>query len=155
MKIAIGSDHAGFELKEKIKQHLERQGLAVDDRGTNSNASVDYPDFARKVGEEVAGKQADFGILVCGTGIGMALAANKVPGIRAANVTAGFEAQMLREHNDGNILTLGARVVDEATATKLVDKFLTTQFAGGRHKTRVDKIMAIEQDGIEQRCKQE
>lgn len=147
MKIAIGSDHAGFELKEKVKEHLQRRGIAVEDRGTDSSASVDYPDFARKVGDEVVAHEADLGILVCGTGIGMALAANKIPGIRAANVTTEFEAQMLREHNDGNILALGARVVDEATAVKLVDKFLSTQFAGGRHQTRVDKIMEIERDG--------
>jgi ribose 5-phosphate isomerase B len=137
-----------------VKHHLQQQGLTVDDCGTDSNASVDYPDFARKVGEEVAHNQADLGVLVCGTGIGMALAANKVPGIRAANVTTEFEAQMLREHNDGNIVTLGARVVDEATAMKLVDKFLSTQFAGGRHKTRVDKIMAIEREEVEQRSNQ-
>lgn len=153
MKIAIGADHAGFELKERLKQHLQQQGYTVDDRGTNSNASVDYPDFARKVGEEVVAGQVDYGVLVCGTGIGMALAANKIPGIRAANVTTEFEAQMLREHNDGNVLTLGARVVDEPTALKLLDKFLATQFAGGRHQTRVDKIMQIEHDGIEEGCK--
>ena len=147
MKIAIGSDHAGFELKEKIKQHLIESGYEVDDNGTASNQSVDYPDFAKKVGEEVAHRQADLGVLVCGTGIGMALAANKVHGIRAANVTSEFEAQMLREHNDGNIITLGARVVDDQTATKLVDKFLATKFAGGRHQERVDKIMDIESEG--------
>jgi ribose 5-phosphate isomerase B len=146
MKIAIGADHAGFELKEKVKQHLIEQGYQVDDNGTASNQSVDYPDFAKKVGEEVAHKQADLGVLVCGTGIGMALAANKVHGIRAANVTTEFEAQMLREHNDGNIITLGARVIDDKTAVKLVDKFLAAKFAGGRHQERVDKIMEIERE---------
>jgi ribose 5-phosphate isomerase B len=146
MKIAIGADHAGFELKEKVKQHLIEQGYQVDDNGTVSNQSVDYPDFAKKVGEEVAHKQADLGVLVCGTGIGMAISANKVPGIRAANVTSEFEAQMLREHNNGNVITLGARVVDANTAVKLVDKFLATNFAGGRHQERVDKIMDIERD---------
>jgi ribose 5-phosphate isomerase B len=146
MKIAIGSDHAGFELKEKVKQHLIEQGYQVDDNGTLSNQSVDYPDFAKKVGEEVAHKQADLGVLVCGTGIGMAISANKVPGIRAANVTSEFEAQMLREHNDGNVITLGARVLDGDTAVKLVDKFLATKFAGGRHQERVDKIMEIERE---------
>ncbi len=146
MKIAIGSDHAGFELKEKVKQHLIEQGYQVDDNGTASNQSVDYPDFAKKVGDEVAHKQADLGVLVCGTGIGMAISANKVPGIRAANVTSEFEAQMLREHNDGNVIALGARVVDDTTAVKLVDAFLSAKFAGGRHQQRVDKIAAIERE---------
>lgn len=146
MKIAIGSDHAGFQLKEKIKQYLVTKGYVVDDSGTDSNQSVDYPDYAKKVGEELLSHEADLGVLVCGTGIGMALSANKMHGIRAANVTTEFEAQMLREHNDGNIITLGARVIDEPTAYKLVDKFLTTTFAGGRHQERVDKIMAIERE---------
>ncbi|HET8667488.1 MAG TPA: ribose 5-phosphate isomerase B [Terriglobales bacterium] len=144
MKIAIGSDHAGFELKERIKQHLESYGCEVDDRGTRSTESVDYPDYAKSVGEAVARKEADFGVLVCGTGIGMAISANKVPGVRAANVTSEFEAQMLREHNDGNVLAIGARVLDDATALSVVDKFLATDFAGGRHQKRVDKIMAMD-----------
>ncbi len=146
MKIAIGADHAGFELKEKVKQHLIEQGYQVDDNGTASTQSVDYPDFAKKVGEEVAHQQADLGVLVCGTGIGMAISANKVPGIRAANVTSEFEAKMLREHNDGNVVALGARVVDDETAVKLVDAFLTAKFAGGRHQQRVDKIAEIERE---------
>jgi ribose 5-phosphate isomerase B len=145
MKIAIGADHAGFELKQKVKQHLIDKGLQVDDKGTNTPESVDYPDFARKVGEDVVAKNADLGILICGTGIGMSMAANKIPGIRAANVSNEFEAQMSREHNDANVLTLGARVLDEPLAYKLVDKWLETQFAGGRHQLRVDKIMKIEQ----------
>ncbi len=107
MKIAIGSDHAGFELKEKIKQHLLSQGFDVDDRGTHSSQSVDYPDYARAVGEQVAGKKADTGILVCGTGIGMSIAANKVPGIRAAHVSTEIEAQLSREHNDANVIGFG------------------------------------------------
>jgi ribose 5-phosphate isomerase B len=146
MKIALGADHAGFELKEKIKQHLLNKGIAVDDRGTDSADSVDYPDYARVVGEEVAGKQADRGILVCGTGIGMSMGANKVPGIRAAKVNSESEAQLSREHNDANILALGARVLDEATALRIVDRWLETPFLGGRHQRRVDKIMAIEND---------
>jgi ribose 5-phosphate isomerase B len=152
MKIAIGADHAGFELKQKVKQHLIDKGLQVDDMGTSSLDSVDYPDFARKVGEDVVQNRTDLGILVCGTGIGMAMAANKVPGIRAANVSTEFEAQMAREHNNANVLTLGARVLDEPTALKLVDKWLETQFAGGRHQLRVDKIMKIEQQEREQRA---
>jgi ribose 5-phosphate isomerase B len=144
MKIALGADHAGFELKEKIKQHLVSSGIQVDDEGTNSGESVDYPDFARRVGESVVQKRADLGILVCGTGIGMSMSANKVAGIRAANVSSEFEAEMAREHNDANVLALGARVIDEPMAVKIVDKWLQTAFAGGRHQRRVDKIMQIE-----------
>src|SRR5437764_10798798 len=146
MKIALGADHAGFDLKQKVKQHLEQKGFQVDDRGTTSSDSVDYPDFARKVAEEVAGKQADLGILVCGSGIGMAITANKVPGIRAANVSSAEEAQLSREHNDANVLALGARLLDQNSAFCIVDKWLTTSFAGGRHQRRVDKIAEIERD---------
>lgn len=144
MKIALGADHAGFELKESVKRLLAAQGIQVDDRGTHSAESVDYPDFARAVGEAVARRQADLGILVCGTGIGMSMSANKVPGIRAARVDTEFEAEMARAHNNANVLCLGARVTDAATAEKLVRKFLETRFEGGRHQRRVDKIMAIE-----------
>lgn len=144
MKIAIGADHAGFELKEKIKQYLIRKGVEVDDRGTNSAESVDYPDYARLVGEEVAGRRAESGILVCGTGIGMAIAANKVPGIRAAKVNSEEEAQLSREHNDANVMTIGGRVLDEPSAFKIVDRWLSTPFSGGRHQRRVDKISDIE-----------
>jgi len=146
MKIALGADHAGFELKEKIKQKLAAQGITVDDRGTNSTASCDYPDFARAVAEEVAAKVADLGILVCSTGIGMSIAANKVPGIRAAKVDTEFEAERSREHNDANVLTLGANIVSEDVASKIVDKWLATPFAGGRHERRVEKIAAIERE---------
>jgi len=146
MKIALGADHAGFELKEKIKQKLAAQGITVDDRGTNSTASCDYPDFARAVAEEVAAKGADLGILVCSTGIGMSIAANKVPGIRAAKVDTEFEAERSREHNDANVLTLGANIVSEDVASKIVDKWLATPFAGGRHERRVEKIAAIERE---------
>ena len=144
MKIALGADHAGFELKEKIKQHLIDKGVVVDDRGTHSTESVDYPDFAQAVGEEVAHRHADRGILVCGSGIGMSIAANKVPGIRAANVTSEVEAQLSREHNDANVLAVGARLLDEAKAFKIVDRWLSTAFAGGRHQRRIEKIAAIE-----------
>ena len=145
MKIALGADHAGFELKEKIKQHLISNGIQVEDEGTNSGESVDYPDFARRVGADVVEKRVDLGVLVCGTGIGMSMSANKVAGIRAANVSSEFEAQMAREHNDANVLTLGARVLDEAAAVTIIDKWLHATFAGGRHQRRVDKIMQIEQ----------
>jgi ribose 5-phosphate isomerase B len=143
-RIALGADHAGFDLKQRIKAHLQQHGYQVDDRGTNSTESVDYPDFAQAVGEQVAGKQADLGVLVCGSGIGMAITANKVPGVRAANVSSEYEAQMSREHNDANVLALGARILDEAKALTIVDKFLDTQFAGGRHQRRVDKIAEVE-----------
>ncbi len=148
MKIALGADHAGFELKDKIKHHLEQQGIAVDDRGTHSAESVDYPDYARMVGEEVAEKRADRGILVCGTGIGMSIAANKVPGIRAVNPHNEIEAQLSREHNDANVLTLGGRTLDEPTAFKLIDLWLKTEFLGGRHGRRVEKIAQIERAEI-------
>ncbi len=146
MKIALGADHAGFELKEKIKQKLAAEGITVDDRGTTSTASVDYPDYARAVGEEVAAHGADLGILVCSTGIGMSIAANKVPGIRAAKVDTEFEAERSREHNDANVLTMGADTVSQDEAFKIVDKWLSTSFAGGRHERRVEKITAIERE---------
>ncbi len=144
MKIALGADHAGFELKQKIKAHLEKQGIKVEDQGTVSTESVDYPDFAKKVGEAVARKQADLGVLVCGSGIGMAIAANKVPGIRAANVSTEYEAEKSREHNDANVVTIGSRILEDQKAFTIVDTFLKTAFAGGRHQQRVDKIAAIE-----------
>jgi ribose 5-phosphate isomerase B len=146
MRIAVGADHAGFELKEKIKQHLAHKGFEVNDCGTNSLESVDYPDFARAVGEEVVNRSADRGILVCGTGIGMSIAANKVPGIRAANANSEVEAQLSREHNDANVLAMGARLIDENTARKIVDRWLQTSFMGGRHSGRVAKITAIERE---------
>ncbi|HUK23525.1 MAG TPA: ribose 5-phosphate isomerase B [Terriglobales bacterium] len=144
MKIALGADHAGFSLKQKIKQHLLSRGIQVDDLGTHSAESVDYPDFARRVGEEVAARQADCGILCCGTGIGMAIAANKVPGIRAANVHTEEEARLSREHNDANVLTLGGRTTEEGAALRIVDQWLDASFIGGRHERRVEKISQIE-----------
>lgn len=148
MKVALGADHAGFELKEKIKQRLAQRGIQVDDRGTDSTESVDYPVYARRVGEEVAGKHADLGIAVCGSGIGMAIAANKVTGVRAAHVSSEYEAQMSREHNDANVLAIGARILDERKAFAIVDKFLATQFAGGRHQRRVDEISRMEEERV-------
>lgn len=144
MKIALGADHAGFELKDRIRQHLERKGIEVRDEGTNSGDSVDYPDYARLVAHDVAEKRTDLGILVCGSGIGMAISANKVPGIRAANVNSEYEAQMSREHNNANVLALGARILTADRALAIVDKWLATGFAGGRHERRVEKIAAIE-----------
>ena len=147
MKVSLGADHAGYLLKEKLKQRLAGQGIEVTDRGTTSIDSVDYPDYARDVAQDVACKRADWGILVCGSGVGMAMAANKVPGIRAANVTSELEAQLSREHNDANVLAIGARILpDDATAFQIVDKWLQTGFAGGRHQRRVDKISALDHD---------
>ncbi len=146
MKIALGSDHAGFELKEKIKQKLQSEGVVIDDRGTNSSEPCDYPDYARAVAEEVTAHQADFGILVCGTGIGMSVAANKVRGIRAARLVTESDAELARGHNDANVLTLGARIIPDDEAFKIIEKWLATPFAGGRHGRRVDKIMAIERE---------
>jgi ribose 5-phosphate isomerase B len=146
MKIALGSDHAGFELKEKIKHKLQADGLVIDDRGTHSVDSCDYPDYAQAVADEVAAHGSDFGILVCGTGIGMSMAANKVPGIRAARVVSESDAELSREHNDANVLTLGARITSDDETFKIIDKWLATPFAGGRHSRRVEKIMAIERE---------
>jgi ribose 5-phosphate isomerase B len=146
MKIALGADHAGYQLKNQIKQHLEQQGISVRDEGTSSAESVDYPDYARTVAHDVSEQRADLGILVCGSGIGMAITANKVDGIRAANVSTEYEAQMSREHNNANVLALGARIMNADAAFRIVDKWLATQFAGGRHERRVAKIMAIEKE---------
>ena len=144
MRIALGADHAGYELKNLIKAHLAQQGFTVLDLGTNGPNSVDYPDLAQKVAEDVGSGAADRGILVCGTGIGMCISANKVHGIRAANCCNEFEVQMSREHNDANVLALGARVLTSDRAMQLVDLWLKTAFEGGRHQRRVDKMMAIE-----------
>jgi ribose 5-phosphate isomerase B len=146
MKISLGADHAGFELKNQIKQHLQQKGIEISDEGTNSGDSVDYPDYARLVAHDVAEQRVDLGILVCGSGIGMAMAANKVGGIRAANVSSEYEAQMSREHNNANVLTLGARIVGREQALAIVEKWLATPFAGGRHERRVEKIAAIEKE---------
>lgn len=146
MKIALGADHAGYELKNRIRQHLEEKGIQTADEGANSAESVDYPDYACLVAHDVAEGRADLGILVCGSGIGMAMSANKVVGIRAANVSSEYDAQMSREHNDANVLALGARILKEEDALRIVDKWLATSFARGRHQRRVDKIAAIERE---------
>jgi ribose 5-phosphate isomerase B len=146
LRIAIGSDHAGFPVKEAIRKYLEGAGYAVDDQGTSSEDSVDYPDYGKAVGERVATKQDDLGIVVCGSGIGISIAANKVPGIRAALAHNVITAQLAREHNDANVLALGARIVTPAAALEMVQTFLTTPYAGGRHQRRLDKITQIEKD---------
>ena len=144
MKIAIAADHAGFALKEKLRSKLEKEGHEVVDFGTASAESCDYPDFAQTVGREVAGRQVDRGILVCSTGIGMAIAANKISGVRAAPALSEDEVKLTREHNDANILTLGARYLDEEHAAGLVHTFLETEFQGGRHARRIAKIAQLE-----------
>ena len=146
MKVAIGADHAGFELKEQLKQGLQSQGIDVADQGTAGPESVDYPDYAAKVAHTVASTEADLGVLVCGSGIGMAIAANKVHGIRAANVTTEEEARLSREHNNANVVTLGARLVQPSQAEQIVKTFLNTKFAGGRHERRVEKISELERE---------
>jgi len=145
MKIVIAADHLGFALKEQVFGYLKSRGLEVQDCGPSNAESVDYPDFAEKVAALVAAKQADGGVLVCGTGIGMMLAANKVPGIRAVAANDSLSARMAREHNDANVLTMGARMIDAATMRQIVDAWLSTPFAGGRHQRRVEKIQAIDQ----------
>jgi ribose 5-phosphate isomerase B len=144
MKIALGADHAGFPLKEKIKRWLTEQGLQVDDKGTLCLDSVDYPDYARKVGEEVAAKRADRGVLVCGSGIGMSIAANKVPGVRAAQAHDAYSAERARKSNDAQILALGARVIGPELAKSIVRTWLRSEFAGGGSARKVDKINAAD-----------
>jgi ribose 5-phosphate isomerase B len=148
MRIAIGADHAGFVLKEQLRAKLQADGHQVIDEGAHSAASCDYPDFAAPVAHDVVEGRADRGILVCGTGIGMSIAANKIPGIRAALGTVPDEVRLVRQHNDANILTLGARFIDEPSAAALVDIFLATAFEGGRHAQRVAKIAALEEQHL-------
>ena len=145
MKIALGSDHGGLNLKESVKEHLLNKGFEVNDFGTYTKDSVDYPDIAEKVAIEVRDNHFDFGILVCGTGIGIGIAANKIQGIRAALCHDTFSAAMSREHNDANILTMGERVVGQGLACLIVDTWLAGSFAGGRHARRVEKLNALDQ----------
>lgn len=145
MKIAIGCDHGAFELKQEIIKFLESENHEVKDFGTYTTDSCDYPDVALPVAEAVAAKEYEFGILVCGTGIGIGIAANKVPGIRAALCSDTFSAHATREHNNANILTMGQRVVGGGLALDIVKTFITSKFEGGRHQNRIDKITAIEE----------
>src|SRR5436309_15225587 len=144
MKIAIAADHAGFALKEKLRRKLVEDGHEVVDFGTGSTDSCDYPDYAQHVAREVGQGLSERGILVCSTGIGMAIAANKVAGVRAAPAQSEDEVRLTREHNDANVLTLGARYLDENRASDLIHVFLNTEFAGGRHARRVAKIAQLE-----------
>ena len=148
MKIALAADHAGFEEKEKIKKTLDSLGVGYDDMGTNSTEPVDYPDYAEKVGEAVASGEYERGILVCGSGTGMAIAANKVPGIRAAVAWNEEIARLSRQHNDANVLSLAARYIPDEEQEKIVKAFLSAKFEGGRHERRVEKIEQIEKDDL-------
>ena len=145
MRIAIGADHAGFQLKGQIGESLSRDGHEVMDLGAHSALPSDYPDYAAAVGRAVASGKADRGILICGTGLGMSMAANKVPGIRAAVGVSPVEVRLARSHNDANVLTLGARFVKPVEVAPMVDAFLHTAFEGGRHAVRVNKITEMEQ----------
>ena len=145
MKIAIASDHAGYTEKEVIKQQLVQMGVEYEDLGTNSaDVSVDYPDFAERVGRAVVKGEAERGILVCGTGIGVSIAANKIPGIRAALAWNAETAKLARTHNDANIVTIGARTTAPETIQEIVQSYLSNEFAGGRHAVRVEKIAELE-----------
>ncbi|WP_255547797.1 ribose 5-phosphate isomerase B [Crassaminicella indica] len=144
MKIALGSDHGGYHLKEAIKKYLEEKGIECEDFGTNSTESVDYPEFGMKVAEAVVSGKCEKGIVCCGTGIGISISANKVPGVRCAVVSDTFSAQMSKEHNNANVLALGERVIGIGLALKIVDVWLNTEFAGERHQRRIDKITDIE-----------
>ncbi|MDA8015918.1 MAG: ribose 5-phosphate isomerase B [Thermoanaerobaculia bacterium] len=144
MKIATGADHAGYELKDHLAAELRGSGHEVDDVGTSSGDSVDYPDFAAAVGRKVASGEVDLGVLVCGSGLGVAIAANKIRGVRAATCNDPYSAAMSRAHNDANVLTIGARIVGEGLAEEILRAFLSTEFEGGRHGRRVGKITALE-----------
>lgn len=145
MKIAIGCDHGGLEHKNAIAEHLRERGFEVEDFGIYEQKPIDYPEIALKVAKSVVEKENELGILVCGTGIGMSLAANKVKGIRAAAVSEHFSAKYTRLHNNSNILCLGGRVIGVGTALELADIFVDTEFEGGRHQKRIDMISAIEE----------
>lgn len=141
MNVVIGSDHAGYALKEQVKAHLHKRGDNVEDAGCHTTDSCDYPDYGYAVGQRVAAG-AGPGIVICGSGVGISIAANKVPGVRAALCTTEEMAKLAREHNDANVLALGARTTPPELALKMVDAFLATPFAGGRHARRVDKLNA-------------
>ena len=144
MKVALASDHAGYEEKERLKSVLTDLGVEIADLGTTSEASVDYPDYALKVAEQVARGEADQGLLVCASGTGMAISANKVPGVRAAVAWSEEIARLAKQHNNANVLAIGARTTPPEQIPNIVRTFFTTEFDGGRHTSRVEKIGAIE-----------
>jgi len=145
MKVVIGSDHAGYSLKVKMADHLRTKSYEVIDMGVDTPERCDYPDYAYRVAKAVSNKEADWGLLVCGTGIGMSMSANKVPGIRAAVVSDPFCAAATRQHNDANILCLGERVVGVGVALAILDSWCAAEFEGGRHADRIIKMMSIEE----------
>ena len=145
MKIAIGNDHVAVEMKNHIKKYLEDKGHEIVNFGTDTNERCDYPIYGKIVADAVASGECERGILICGTGIGISLAANKVKGIRAAVCSESYSARLTRQHNDANIIAFGARVVGTATAEMIVDEFISTEYDGGRHQKRIDMITAIEQ----------
>ena len=144
MKIAMGNDHTAVEMKNAIKAYVEAKGYEVIDMGTNSTESCDYPMFGEKVGRAVAAGEADYGIAICGTGIGIGIAAGKVKGVRVCTCSEPYSARLSRMHNDTNVLTFGARVIGVEMAKMIVDEWLDNQYEGGRHQRRVDQLMAIE-----------
>ncbi len=148
MKVAIASDHAGFRLKEQLKKTLDELALEYEDLGTFDETSVDYPDYGVKVAKGVAEGTFDRGVLVCGTGLGMAITANKVKGVRAITAHDVFSARMSRMHNDANVLTMGERVIGEGVAADVLKAWLTTEFEGGRHARRLDKVHHIEEENL-------
>ena len=145
MKIAIGNDHIAVELKEHIKKYLEDKGHTIVNFGTDTSDRTDYPIYAKKVADAVVSKECELGILICGTGIGISMAANKVKGIRAAVCSEPYSAALTRQHNNANIIAFGARVIGTATAEMIVDAFIEAEYEGGRHANRVDMITAIEE----------
>lgn len=144
VRIAVGSDHAGFALKELLAQHLSGLGHEVTDLGTHGIESVDYPDYGAAVGRAVAAREADYGVCCCGTGIGISIAANKVPGVRAAVVHDVSSAHLARAHNDANVVCFGARLIGTVVATDALDAFLASEFLGGRHQRRIDKLAELD-----------
>ncbi|MBP3200276.1 MAG: ribose 5-phosphate isomerase B [Lachnospiraceae bacterium] len=145
MKIVIGNDHAAVDMKFKIKEYIESMGHEVINVGTDDYSSCDYPDIAYAACEKIKNKEVDLGVLICGTGVGMSLTANKVKGIRACVCSETYSARLCREHNDANVLCFGERVIGIETAKELVSAFLNATFEGGKHKNRVDKILSIEE----------
>ncbi len=144
MIIALGCDHAGWLLKPDVAEYLKSRGITVIDCGTNSSDSVDYPDFAKQVAESVVGGESDLGVLICGTGLGMAVSANKIHGIRAVTVSEPVSAKMARAHNNANILTFGARIIGPGMALDILEAFLNTEYESGRHARRLNKIAVME-----------
>ena len=140
MRVAVASDHGGYKLKENVKEYLESRDIDVIDLGTNSEESVDYPEYGRACAKAVAGGEADRGIVCCGTGIGISIAANKVKGIRCGLCTNVEMAKLTRQHNDANMLAMGGRIIDDETAMAITEAFIDTEFEGGRHQRRIDKI---------------